>query len=100
MSRRPPAVGLPELFVAVLIAGVSLINAAPPAAAYLRSRDPRFVLLSAGHGVLALLGALWTWGELPPLAPPSWAAAPFPILLLVLVVALLFLATSVWPRKL
>ncbi len=89
--------GLPELFVAVLMAGVSCVNAAVPTGAYLRSRDGRFLGLASANGVLALLGALWTWGELP-LGPPSWAIPTLPILVLALLVTLLLLATTLWPR--
>ena len=89
--------GLPELFVAVLITGISCVNAALPAGAYGRSRDGRFLVLVSANGLLALLGALWTWGELP-WSPPGWVAVSLPTLMLVLLVALLFLAATMWPR--
>jgi hypothetical protein len=92
-------VALAELFAAVLIVGVSLINAAPPAAAFARSRDVRFVLLSVAHLLLALVGAVWAWGELAPLDPPAWTAASLPVIGAVLIVALLFLTTTLWPRR-
>jgi peptidoglycan/LPS O-acetylase OafA/YrhL len=91
-------VGLLELFVAVLVAGIALVNASPPTAAWARSRDPRFLLLSAGHAGIALLGGLWAWGELP-WGAPAWAAAPLPVLALALLVVVLFLATTLWPRR-
>jgi hypothetical protein len=91
-------VGLEELFVAVLIVGISCVNAAPPAAAWWRSKDGRFLFLSAANAFLALLGAVWTWGQLP-VNPPTWASAGLPVSLLVLVVTLLFLATTLWPRR-
>ena len=91
-------VGLIELFVAVLIVGISCVNAAPPAAAWGRSRDGRFLLLSAANAFLALLGAVWTWGELP-WNPPPWTSAQLPVLVLTLLVTLLFLATTLWPRR-
>jgi len=90
-------VGLAELFVAVLVAGVSCVNTAVPSGAFLRSRDSRFLALATANAVLALLGALWTWGQLP-LGPPSWAVASLPVLSLALIVTLLLLATSLWPR--
>jgi hypothetical protein len=90
-------VGLPELFVAVLIAGISCVNAAMPSGAYLRSKDGRFLVLASANGLLALLGILWTWGELP-LGPPAWIVESLPVLVLVLLVALLLLATTLWPR--
>lgn len=91
-------VGLTELFVAVLIVGISCVNAAAPAAAWWRSHDGRFLLLSTANVFLALLGSIWTWGELP-WNPPSWTAAQLPVLGLVLLVAVLFLATTLWPRR-
>jgi len=84
--------------VAVVIVGISCVNAAPPAAAWWRSKDGRFLFLSAANAILAVVGAVWTWGQLP-VNPPSWAAAELPVLLLVLLVALLFLATTLWPRR-
>ena len=97
-SRRfSRLVGLVELFVAVLVAGLSLVNAAIPAGAYLRARDGRFLALAGANAVLALLGILWTWGELP-LGPPAWAVPNLPVLGLALLVALLLLATTLWPR--
>jgi len=92
------AVGLEELFVAVLIVGISCVNAAPPAAAWGRSRDGRFLFLAAANGVLAILGAVWTWGQLP-WNPPAWTSAQLPVLGLALLVTLLFLATTLWPRR-
>lgn len=92
------AVGSVELFVAALIVGVSCVNAAPPAAAWSRSGDARFLLLSSANAGLALLGALWTWGQLP-WNPPSWAVTQLPILVLTLLVTLLFLMTTLWPRR-
>jgi hypothetical protein len=93
-----PAVGLAELFVAVLIVGISCVNAAVPAAAWRRARDGRFWLLSAANLGIAALGAIWTWGQLP-WSPPSWASAQLPVLGLVLLVTLLLLATTLWPRR-
>jgi hypothetical protein len=92
-------VALAELFASVLITGVSLINAAPPAAAFGRSRDLRFILLSLGHLLLAFVGAVWAWGEIAPLDPPGWSSASLPIMVVVLLVALLFLSTTLWPRR-
>jgi Na+-transporting methylmalonyl-CoA/oxaloacetate decarboxylase gamma subunit len=90
-------VGLVELFVSVLIVGISAINAAVPSAAWSRSRDPRFLLLAAANGVFALLGAVWTWGQLPT-SPPVYAQAQLPVLGIALVIAFLLLATTLWPR--
>jgi hypothetical protein len=91
-------VGLVELFVAVLVVGLSCLNAAPPVAAWPRSGDGRFLLIAAAQLALAALGAVWTWGQLP-LNPPSWAIAQLPVLSVALLVALLFLATTIWPRR-
>ncbi len=90
-------VGLVELFVAVLVTGISCINAGVPTGAFFRSRDGRFLALAGANALLALLGGLWTWGELP-LSPPSWAVPNLPVLALTLLVALLLLATTLWPR--
>lgn len=90
--------GLAELFVAVLIVGISCVNAAPPAAAWTRSHDGRFLILSTANGCLALLGLLWMWGQLP-VSPPSWTSAQIPVLSLTLLVTLLFLTTTLWPRR-
>lgn len=89
--------GLIELFVAVLVVGVSCINAALPAAAWRRSSDGRFLALAAANASLAALGAVWTWGELP-VSPPGWAVANLPVLGLALLAALLFLVSTLWPR--
>ena len=90
--------GIIELFAAVVIVGVSCINAAPPAAAWFRSGDGRFGLLCAANATLAVLGGVWAWGQLPYDAP-SWTAVQLPVLLLVLVVTGLLLATTIWPRR-
>ena len=90
--------GLAELFVSVLIVGISCVNAAPPAAAWARSRDGRFLILSSANVVLAVLGLVWVWGQLP-WNPPPWASAELPVLLIALLVTLLFLATTLWPRR-
>lgn len=84
--------------MAVLIVGISCVNAAPPAAAWWRSKDGRFLFLSAANAGLALLGVVWTWGQLP-WNPPSWASTGAPVLVLVLAVTLLLLATTLWPRR-
>lgn len=97
MSVRP-AVGLVELFVAVLIVGISCVNAAPPAAAWARSHDARFVLLAAAQVALAGLGLVWAWGQFP-WNPPAWTSVQLPVLGLVLLIALLFLATTLGPRR-
>jgi hypothetical protein len=91
-------VGLAELFVAVLIVGVSGVNAGVPVAAWTRARDGRFLILTAANAVLAVLGAVWTWGQLP-VSPPSYTQVELPVLALALVATLLLLATTLWPRR-
>jgi hypothetical protein len=91
-------VGLVELFVSVLIVGLSCINAAPPTAAWLRAHDPRFLLLAAAQLSLAAVGAVWAWGQMP-WSPPAWTGGYLPVMGLVLLVALLFLATTLGPRR-
>lgn len=90
--------GLVELFVAVLIVGVSCINLVLPGLAWRRSGDGRFLALASANAVLAITGAICVWGELP-VGPPSWASVPLPILVLLLFVALLLLAGTLWPRR-
>lgn len=89
--------GTTELFAAVLIAGLSCINAAPPIAAWSRSGDARFLLLSSANGAFAVLGATWAWGQLP-WNPPPWTIVQLPTLGIALLVVLLLLAASLWPR--
>jgi hypothetical protein len=91
-------VGLAELFVAVLVVGVSCINLALPALAWRRSGDGRFLLLAGANGAFAVLGGVWTWGELP-FDPPGWSTASLPELALALLVALLLLGSTLWPRR-
>jgi hypothetical protein len=90
-------VGLVELFFSVLIVGVSAVNAGVPVAAWTRGRDGRFLLLAAANAVFALLGAVWTWGQLP-VNPPSYTNAELPVLVIAFVITLLLLATTLWPR--
>ncbi|MGA8665104.1 MAG: hypothetical protein WB809_08625 [Thermoplasmata archaeon] len=90
--------GLTELFVAVLIVGISVVNAAVPIAAWGRARDGRFLLLAAANVGLAALGFVWAWGQLP-VSPPSYTGVQLPVLFLTLLVTLLFLGTTVWPRR-
>ncbi len=91
--------GLLELFLGVLIVGFSAINAGVPFAAWLRERDGRFAALGSGHLGLAVLGAIWVWGQLP-VGPPSATSVSWPVLGLVLgVVVLWFLATIVRPSR-
>jgi hypothetical protein len=91
-------VGLLELFVAVLVAGISLVNAAIPLGAYTRLRDVRFLLLATGNALFAALGAVWIWGQLP-VGPPGYASAALPVLLLALGVASFLLVSSLWSRR-
>jgi type II secretory pathway pseudopilin PulG len=91
-------VGLVELFVAVLIVGISCVNAAPPAAAWTRSHDLRFLLLAAAQLGLVVFGLLGAWGQTP-WGPPASTVLQLPVLGLVLLVALLFLATTLGPRR-
>ncbi len=90
--------GLVELFVAVLLVGISCVNAAPPAVAWSRARDGRFLFLVAANLAWAALGSVWVWGELP-WNLPSWSHAQLPVLLIALVAAGLFLVTTLWPRR-
>jgi hypothetical protein len=89
--------GLLELFLSVLLAGISVINAATPVSAWLRTRDGRFLLLAGASGCLGILGALWAWSELP-LGAPEYASVQLPSVLLADGVALLLLASTLARR--
>ncbi len=90
--------GLLELFVAVLIAGISIVNVGAPVTAWSRARDDRFLLLIGANAGLAAVGLVWVWGQLP-VDPPSYSEAGLPVLGLALVAVVLFLAAAVWPRR-
>lgn len=90
--------GLLELFAAVLIVGVSCINLALPSVVWGRSGDARFLAIAGANGALAVLGAIWTWGQLP-VDPPGWTGATPLAAGLVLLVALLMLVSTLWPRR-
>ena len=91
-------VGLYELATAALIVGISCINAALSAVVGLRSGDRRFGAVVGAHALLVILGAVWVWGQLP-VSPPSWAVESLPVLGIVLVAAVLFLASTLWSRS-
>lgn len=93
----PSLMGLAELFLAVLIVGVSGVNAGVPVGAWIRAHDARFLLLATANIVLAALGAVWMWGQLP-VNPPPYASAQLPVLAIALLATLLFLATTLSPR--
>jgi len=90
--------GLPELFVAALISGLSVINAVVPLGAWSRTRDPRLLFVASANGCLLVLGLLWAWGELPG-GPSAFANPSWPVLILVLATALLLLGTALLPRR-
>lgn len=90
--------GLEELFVAVLIAGLSLVNAVVAGTAWSRARDPRLLLVAGANGGLLIVGLLWTWGQLPG-GPSQFATPSWPVLILVLLVTLLLLGTALVPRR-
>jgi hypothetical protein len=89
---------LPELFVAALIAGLSMVNAVVAAGAWSRARDPRLLLVAGANAGLVLVGLLWAWGQFPG-GPSEFAAPSWPILLLVLAVSLFLLGTVLIPRR-
>jgi hypothetical protein len=86
-------VALLELFVAVLVVGVSMVNSAVPAAAWARHRDGRFLLLSLSNLLLAVVGAIWVWGQWPG-SPPGYALVQLPILGLVFLATVAVLAAT------
>jgi hypothetical protein len=90
--------GLPELFVAVLIAGISIVNAVVALGAWSRARDPRLLLVAGANGSVLLVGLLWAWGQFPG-GPSEFAAPSWPVLILVLVASLFLLGTALLPRR-
>jgi hypothetical protein len=96
--NRAGGMGLVELFLATLVAGISLVNAAVPVAAFRRTHEPRFWLVAAGNLALSALGMVWVWGALP-VAPPSWTLASWPTLALAAAASLLLLGASLVPRR-
>jgi hypothetical protein len=90
--------GLAELFVAVLIAGISVVNVVVALGAWSRARDARLLLVAGANLSLLLVGVLWAWGQFPggfsEFAAPSW-----PVLLLVLATVLFLLGTVLLPRR-
>jgi hypothetical protein len=89
---------LPELFVAALVAGISVINSVVALGAWSRARDPRLLLVAGANVSLLVVGLLWSWGQLPG-GPAEFASPSWPVLLLVLVVALFLLGTALLPRR-
>lgn len=89
--------GLPELFVAGLLAGVSAVNSGVPIGVWMRTRDGRFLLVSGASLCLMALGILWAWAEIPSGAAPV-PTAPIGVLLLALGAAVFLLAASLWPH--
>jgi predicted lysophospholipase L1 biosynthesis ABC-type transport system permease subunit len=87
-----------ELFLAALLTGISLVNLAVPAAAWQRTRDPRFLMIIGANTALLITGIVWSWGQLP-LGAPAYASVQLPVLALVLLAALFLLASSLWPRR-
>ena len=90
--------GLLELFLAVLVVGLSATNAAIPLVAWGRTRDPRFLLLVGANACLLGLGLLWTWGELP-FSPPAFTAVSLPVLSLATIAVLFLLGTVLLRRR-
>jgi hypothetical protein len=90
--------GLLELFVAALIAGISVINSVVALGAWSRARDPRLLLVTGANVGLLLVGILWAWGQVPG-GPAEFANPSWPVLILVLVTALFLLGTALLPRR-
>jgi hypothetical protein len=90
--------GLLELFVAALIAGISVVNVVVAVGAWSRARDPRLLLVAGANSGLVLVGLLWAWGQFPG-GPSEFAAPSWPILILALLVSLFLLGTALLPRR-
>lgn len=89
---------LPELFVAALIAGLSVINTVVAIGAWSRARDSRLLFVAGANGCLLVVGLLWAWGQLPS-GPSEFSAPSWPVLILVLVAVLSLLGTALLPRR-
>jgi hypothetical protein len=89
---------LAELFVAALIAGVSVVNSVVALGAWSRARDPRLLLVAGANLSVLLVGLLWGWGQLPG-GPAEFANPSWPVLILLLVTALFLLGTALLPRR-
>ncbi len=97
-AGRTASMSLLLLFLAALIVGLSAVNAALPAAAWGRTRDPRFLLVVGANLCLAGLGILWTWGQLP-LSPPADAGTSLSAVALVTAAAIFLLGIGLLPRR-
>jgi hypothetical protein len=95
-GARP--MGLLELFVAALIAGISAVNVVVAGGAWVRARDPRLLLIVGANTGLVLVGLLWAWGQFPG-GPSQFGAPSWPILILVLLISLFLLGTALLPRR-
>lgn len=89
---------LPELFIAALIAGISVVNSVVALGAWSRARDPRLLLVAGANLSLLVVGVLWAWGQVPG-APSEFASPSWPVLILVLVAVLFLLGTALLPRR-
>jgi len=94
----PRDVPLLELFLSVLVAGISALNSAIPFAVWRRTGDARFVFLSLANALLSVLGLVWVWGQLP-VNPPSFTSVSDSTLALVLLAVLLFLVATLGRRR-
>jgi hypothetical protein len=90
--------GLAELFVAALIAGLSVVNVVVAIGAWSRARDARLLLVAGANASLLIVGGLWAWGQLPG-GPSDFAAPSWPVLILVLAATLFLLGTALLPRR-
>lgn len=87
-----------ELFFAGIMAGASGLGSGLPFAAWSRTRDPRFLLVTGSSVSMLALGLTWTWGQLP-LNPPSYAASTLAPILMGCAASLLLLSTGLLPRR-
>jgi hypothetical protein len=90
--------GLPELFVAALVAGISVVNSVVALGAWSRARDPRLLLVSGANLSLLVVGILWAWGQLPG-GPAEFSNPSWPVLILVLLATVFLLGTALLPRR-
>jgi hypothetical protein len=89
---------LGELFLALIIGLASGIGSMVPVAAYLRTREPRFLLVAGGALCLLALGTVWAYGQAVS-NPPSYTQTSLAALALTTLAALLWLSSGLVPRR-
>ena len=90
--------GVVELALSVVIAAAAAVGSGVPFSAWMRTREPRLLLVGGADLALLLVGLVWLWGQLP-VSPPSYTATTLPAAALVALAALLLLGTGLVRRR-